>query len=56
VRFYLCEQVAEHLRVRVEEVNERLRDAYFSILESGNVEESAQFIERLEATIEPLLK
>ena len=31
-------------------------EAYFSILESGNVEESAQFIERLEATIEPLLK
>lgn len=51
-----AEQVAEHLRVRVEEVNERLRDTYFSILESGNVEESAQFIERLEATIEPLLK
>jgi hypothetical protein len=51
-----AEKDAEHLRIRVEEVNERVRDRYFSILESGSIEESAQFIDCLEATIEPLLK
>jgi len=51
-----AERDAEHLRVRVEEVNERLRGAYYKILESEGVEKSAQFIGNLEATIEPLIK
>jgi hypothetical protein len=51
-----AEKDAEHLRVRVEEINERVRDTYFSILEGGSIEESAEFLGRLETTVEPLLK
>lgn len=51
-----AERDAEHLRVRVEEINERVRDKYFSILEAGNIEKSAEFLGHLEATVEPLLK
>jgi hypothetical protein len=50
-----AERDTEHLRTRVEELNERLRDKYFSILER-NIEESAQFVGCLEETLEPLLK
>ena len=51
-----ADQDIECLRVRVEEVNERVRDKYFSIVESGNIKESEQFVDHLETTIEPLLK
>ena len=49
-------QGTECLRVRVEEVNERVRDKYFSIVESGNIKESEQFVDQLEMTMESLLK
>jgi hypothetical protein len=51
-----AEKDVEHLRVRVEELNERLRDKYFSMLERKSVEESTQFVSCLEETLEPLLK
>jgi hypothetical protein len=51
-----AERDAERLRVRIEEINERVRDTYFSILEGGNIEKSAEFLGRLEETVQPLLK
>lgn len=50
------EQDIERLRVRVGEINERLRDTYFGILERRGIKETAQFLGRVEATIEPLLE
>jgi hypothetical protein len=50
------ERDSEHLRVRIEEINEKLWDMYFSILEGNSIEKTAEFIGRLEVTVEPLLK
>lgn len=50
-----AEKDAEHLRVRVEEVSERLRGAYYNVLENEGVEKTAQFISNIEATIDPLI-
>jgi hypothetical protein len=50
-----AERDAEHLRVQIGEINERLRNTYFRILEYKGVEGAAQFVSQVEAMVEPLL-
>ena len=50
-----AERDAEHLRVQIGEINERLRNTYFRILEYKGVEGAAQFVGQVEAMVVPLL-
>ena len=50
------EKVAEKNRLSMNELFERARDQYYGLVDRGNMEEVAKFVERLGSVLEPVLE